>query len=120
MIEFRMTSCLITFDRKYFEYRGERDQNDKCLAIGRYESAFLANLVASFLLESTNHHFKNTKFHHIYRDDGIVIFDHKKRFNKLANWLKEFQLNINKLTEGTFLSVPQHATPMVQPQSTVI
>jgi len=106
MIEFGMASCLITFDGKYFEYQGKGDKNDKGLAIGGYESAFLANLVASFLLEKTNNHFKNTKFHGIYRDDRIVVFDGNKKFCKLGNWLKEFQNYINILTKGTFFSIP--------------
>ena len=103
MIEFGMQSCLITFDSKYFEYRGDGDSTDKGLAIGGYESAFLADLVASFLLEKTNHHFENTKFHGIYRDDGLVIFNDNKRFDELANWLENFQTDINTLTGGTFL-----------------
>ena len=83
MIEFGI--CLITFNSKYFKYRGDGDNTDKGLAIGGYESAFLANLVASILLEKTDHHFENTKFHGIYRDDGIVIFNNRKKFYKLAN-----------------------------------
>ena len=80
MIEFRMVSCLITFEGKYFEYRGKVDKNNKGLAIGVYESPFLANLVTSFFLEHTNHHFNNTKFFGIYRDNGITIFNDKKKY----------------------------------------
>jgi len=120
MIEFGMVSCLNTFDGKYFEYQGKGDKNDKGLAIGGYESAFLADLVASFLLEKTNNHFKNTQFHGIYRDDGIVVFDGNKKFCELPNWLNEFQNYINDLTEGTFFAIPQHATPMDHPRSTFI
>ena len=47
MIRFGMTSTLLNFQDKYFEY-GE-DISTKGLAIGGYESAFLVDLVASFL-----------------------------------------------------------------------
>jgi len=120
MIEFGMQSCLITFDSKYFEYRGDGDSTDKGLAIGGYESAFLADLVASFLLEKTNHHFENTKFHGIYRDDGLVIFNDNKRFYELANWLENFQTDINALTGGTFLPFPRHEDPMDDSGSTLL
>ena len=79
MIEFGMASCLITFDDKYFEYRGKDYENDKGLAIGGYKSSFLANLVTSFLLKHTIHHFNDTTFHDIYGDNGIVVFNGKKK-----------------------------------------
>ena len=47
MIGFGMQSCLITFDRRYYEYRGGEEKSDEGLTIGRYESAFLMDLVAS-------------------------------------------------------------------------
>jgi hypothetical protein len=49
LTHFGMGNTLIAFEDKYFEYDGDRDVNDKGLTIGRYESAWLADLVASSL-----------------------------------------------------------------------
>jgi hypothetical protein len=50
MIAFGMGNTLLTFVDKYYEYDGERDIMDKGLTIGGYESAWLADLVAAFVL----------------------------------------------------------------------
>ena len=104
MIKFHMDSCLISFDGKYYKYKGGEAESDKGLVIGGYESAFLANLVASYLLEETEEYFEKTKFHGIYRDDGIVAFNGKLTFAEIQVWLKRFQEKINKITGGTFLN----------------
>ena len=103
MINFGMASCLITFNRKFYEYQGKGDQNDKGLAIGGYESAFLADLVASYLLEMTKHHFTNTRYHGIYQDDDMILFQGTRKITELKLWLKRFQNSINQITNGTFL-----------------
>ena len=46
-----MRSTLLTFEDKYYEYV-EKGIKTKCPAIGGYESAFLEDLVASYLLEN--------------------------------------------------------------------
>ena len=46
LINFGMSSTLIFFDGEYYEYHGG-EKEEQGLAIGGYESAFLANLVAS-------------------------------------------------------------------------
>jgi hypothetical protein len=53
MIAFGMGNTLLTFVDKYYEYDGERNIRDKGLTIGGYESAWLADLVAAFILENT-------------------------------------------------------------------
>ena len=98
-----MALCLISFDGKYYEYRGDGDKNDKGLAIGGYKSAFLANLVASYLLEKSKRFFNDTKFHGIYRDDGFVVFNGKKNLVDSNLWLTKFQKEINEITGGEFL-----------------
>ena len=103
MIKFGMASCLVTFDGEYYEYKGNGDNNDKGLAIGGYESAFLADLVASYLLEKSEKYFEKTKFHGIYRDDGLIAFNDIWSFQSIQKWLKEFQTNINEITNGTFI-----------------
>ena len=61
-----MRSTLISFQDKYYEYKGNSNEDDIGLAIGGYESAFLADLVASFIFEKTKTFFNNTKFRDIY------------------------------------------------------
>ena len=62
-----MSSTLLNFQDKYYEYR-EEDLETKGLAIGDYESAFLEDLVAFYLLEVTNNKFKEVLWRGIYRD----------------------------------------------------
>ena len=50
LIAFGMSSTLLTFEDKYYEY-GEKGIETKGLAIGGYESAFLADLVVSYLFK---------------------------------------------------------------------
>ena len=76
-IRFGMSSTLICFDGEYSEYhRGEKEKQG--LAIGGYESAFLANLVAPYLFEKAKAHFYLTLYHGIYRDDELVVFKGNK------------------------------------------
>ena len=93
--------------------RGEAEC-DKGLAIGGYKSALLANLVASYLLEETEEYFEKTKFHGIYRDDGIVAFNGKLTFAEIQVWLKRFQEKINKITGGTFLNLRSKSGNLVR------
>ena len=56
IIRFGMSSTLICFDGEYYEYhRGEKAEQG--LAIGGYESTFLADLVAYYLFEKAKAHF---------------------------------------------------------------
>jgi len=62
MLKFGMGSTLITFEGKYWEYGGDKDIYDKGLTIGGYESAWLADLVAAYVLENTQSFFEEAKF----------------------------------------------------------
>jgi hypothetical protein len=53
MIAFGMGNTLLLFVNKYYEYKGKKEIQDKGLAIGGYELAWLANLVAAFVLENS-------------------------------------------------------------------
>ena len=77
LIGFGMSSTLLNFQDKYYEY-GDEGLETKGLAIGGYESAFLVDLVASYLLEVTNNQFKEVMWRGIYRDDGLLVFKGKK------------------------------------------
>ena len=52
-----MSSTLLNFQDKYYDYR-EEGLEIKGLETRGYESALLANLVASYLFEVTNNQFK--------------------------------------------------------------
>ena len=80
--------------REYYEYHvGEREEQG--LAIGRYESALLAYLVASYLFEKYKPILCPTIYHGIYRDDGLVVFKGKKKESEIKDWLEEFQQTVN-------------------------
>ena len=65
IIQFGMISTLISFDGEYYEYHGG-EREEQGLAIGRDESAFLANLFASFLFEKAKPIFRPKIYHGIY------------------------------------------------------
>jgi hypothetical protein len=94
-----MDNCLITFGDKYFEYDGDKDVYDKGLTIGGYESAWLADLVGTFVLDHTEHLFRESPFSGIYRDDGLVAFNGKQSPSEIVSWLDEFQLEVNRVTD---------------------
>ena len=76
-IQFWVSSILISFNRKYYEYHsGKREEQG--LAIGGYESAFLVNLVASYLFEEAKTLLNQTTYHGIYQDGGMVVLKGKK------------------------------------------
>ena len=82
MIKFGMWNCLITYRNKYYEYSGHCDANSKRLTISGYESAFLADLAAAYLLEMTKDCFENSIYNGIYRDDGInVVIGHLSKYD---------------------------------------
>ena len=53
MIKFGMTNTLVIFQEQYWEYGGKCDVEEKGLTISDFESAWLADLVATYILEST-------------------------------------------------------------------
>ena len=82
LIQFGMNSTLISFHGEYYEYHGG-EREEQGLAIGGYESAFLADLVASYLFEKATPIFRPTIYHGIYRDDGLVVFKGKKEKSEI-------------------------------------
>eukprot|EP00957_Ditylum_brightwellii_P139350 10620593-Ditylum_brightwellii.AAC.1 len=64
LVKFGMKSTFIRFKDRYYQYKGaagaSADNEDIGLAIGGYESAFFAKLVASYLLEKTENQFIKT------------------------------------------------------------
>ena len=55
----------------------------KGLLIGGYESAFLVDLVASYLFEKCINKFKEFLWKGIYRDGGLLVFKGKKSLSEI-------------------------------------
>ena len=89
-----MSSTPISFDGDYYEYHGGEIE-EQGLAIGGYESAFLADLVASYLFEKAKLNFRPTIYHRIYQDDVLVVFKGKKKASEIKYWLENFQQPVN-------------------------
>jgi hypothetical protein len=90
MIAFGIENTLLTFVDKYYEYDSKREIQDKGLTIGGYESAWLADLVAAFVLENCEDLFVDAVYNRIYRDDGLVIMDGQKTNTDIGEWLETF------------------------------
>eukprot|EP00957_Ditylum_brightwellii_P156748 11930644-Ditylum_brightwellii.AAC.1 len=78
MVQFGMKNTLVSFQDKYFVYKGAAKganltNKDVALAIGGYKSAVLTNLVAPYLFEMTGSKFIEAKYKGIYRDDGLMV-----------------------------------------------
>jgi hypothetical protein len=50
LIQFGMENTLLTFQYQYYIYGGDQSLDEKGLTIGGYESAWLADLVAAYIL----------------------------------------------------------------------
>eukprot|EP00957_Ditylum_brightwellii_P127804 9746897-Ditylum_brightwellii.AAC.1 len=61
------------------------------MAIGAYESAFLADIVASYVLEETEECFEQCVFRGIYRDDGLVVFVGNRNKIEIQEWHRKYQ-----------------------------
>mmetsp|Transcript_21390 Transcript_21390/g.42844 ORF Transcript_21390/g.42844 Transcript_21390/m.42844 type:complete len:91 (+) Transcript_21390:714-986(+) len=90
MIGLGMGNTLIWFRDKYYQYGSIVDKDRRRLTIGRYKSAWLADLVAAFILENTQPLFTDTIFNGIYRDDGSMISKGKKMKSDMVEWLSSF------------------------------
>ena len=96
MVKFGISNTLLTFQDRFFEYGGDCDPDKRGLTIGGYESAWLADLVAAFILEKAKSNFKKTSYYGIYRDDGIVLFKGYWFNREIQKWLESFQKKVNR------------------------
>jgi hypothetical protein len=103
-IKFGMCNTLITFVDKYYLYDGDLDFNNRGLTVGGFESAWLADLTISYLLETIDQDlFKNVDYFGIYRDDGLAVFKKDLQPLEISNWLSSFQNAINSVAGNNFL-----------------
>ena len=104
IIAFGMSSTLLIFEEKYFYYR-DKGIKTKGLAIGIYGSAFLVNLVASYLFEKCNNQYKEFLWKEIYRDNGLLVFKGKKSLSEIKIWGEDFQSRVHKITDNDYLQL---------------
>ena len=55
--------------------RGRRRPLERALTIGGYDSAWMADMVAGYILELAKDHFDLARYFGIYIDDGNVAFE---------------------------------------------
>jgi hypothetical protein len=84
MIKFGMGNTLLTFVDKYYEYSGDLDIEDRGLTIGRYESAWLADLCMAYVMDNSRDILDDLIYDGIYRDDGIAVFKGSKMTGKIT------------------------------------
>mmetsp|Transcript_30140 Transcript_30140/g.36840 ORF Transcript_30140/g.36840 Transcript_30140/m.36840 type:complete len:149 (+) Transcript_30140:213-659(+) len=104
-IEFGMSSTLLSFWDKYYVYHGGERNGEQALAIGGYKSAFLADLVARYLLEKSQDLFSDDQVSKgIYCDDGIYVTTTKWTAADLRAWLTKFQARVDEIAESKHIS----------------
>ena len=86
-----MGHTIVSFQDKYFEYGCHPDPEERGLAIGAYDAAFMADITAAFAFEMAESYFGDAIFHKIYRDDGLVVFSGLPSISELENWFRVFR-----------------------------
>jgi hypothetical protein len=73
-----MGNTIVSFQDKYYEYGVDSDPDRQGLTISGFESAFLADLKASYIFDKLNMLFTwHAHFIGTYHDDEIIVFrDH--------------------------------------------
>ena len=77
-------------------YKGaakDEDLSDKDVALMNsiYESAFLADIGTSYVLEKTEECFEESIYWGIYQDDGLEVFIGQHTKCEIQQWLQKYQ-----------------------------
>jgi hypothetical protein len=98
ILKFSMGNEIVSFLDKYYKYGVEPDPDRRGLTIGGFESAFLANLEASYIFNKLRHIWeRHVRLLGTYRDDNIIVFNGQKSNKWLLNWLRIFQGEVGRL-----------------------
>ena len=82
----------------YYKYGESINTNEKGVTIYVYESAWLADLVVSYLLDNSEDVFKSTSKHYgIYIYDSIIFVNGKWSNEDITRWIKTFKLRVDDL-----------------------
>ena len=88
----------MSFRDTYYEYGVDPDPDRRGLTIGGFESAFLADLEATYIFDKLKHLLdRHVHFIGTYRDDEIVVFRGQRSDAWLSNWLAIFQREVDRL-----------------------
>ena len=108
LIKFSMGSTMCVFQDKCYEHigpEGDCKVEEKGLAMGGNEAAFLADLVALHCFEMNEEMLTDikTRCKGMCRDDGIIIFKGEKTKRDIIHFLDDFQRNVNEIAGNEFL-----------------
>jgi hypothetical protein len=93
-----MGNTIVLFLDKYYEYGVDPDPERQGLTIGGFESAFLADLEASYIFDKLKYIWeRHVRFLGTYHNDEIIVFNGKKSDEWLVNWLTTFQQEVDRL-----------------------
>ncbi len=95
---FSMGNTIVTFQDKYNKYGVDANPNRHGLTIGGFESAFLADLEASYIFDNLNYLLeRHMYFIGTYRDDELLVSCGRKTHDWLTQWLATFQKGVDRL-----------------------
>lgn len=96
-----MCNTLTTFNGKHCKYRINEAKENKGLSIRGYESACLADLIASCTFENIDlkQIFGETLLKGIYRDNGVIVLNQKHNENQIKNKFRQFQKAAEQLLQ---------------------
>jgi hypothetical protein len=98
ILEFSMGNTIVSFRDKYYEYGVDPDPNRRGLTIGSFESAFLADLEATYIFEKLHRLLEqHVRFIGTYYNDEIILFWGNRLNEWLKNWLSIFQKEVDRL-----------------------
>ncbi len=83
-----MRNTIVSFLDKFYEYGVDPDPERRGLTIGGFESAFLADLEASYRFDKLKQIWeRHVRFLGTYRGNEIIVFKGQKLDEWLVNWL---------------------------------
>jgi hypothetical protein len=98
ILKFSMGNTIVSFLDKYYKCGVDPDPDRRGLTIGGFESAFLADLEASYIFDKLRHIWeRDVRFLGTYRNDKIIVFNGQKSNEWLLNWLRIFQGEVDRL-----------------------
>jgi hypothetical protein len=93
-----MGNTIVSFRDKYYKYGVNPNPNHRGLTIGGFESAFLADLEATYIFEKLHHLLEQqVRLIGTYRNDEIIVFWGNRSNKWLKNWLSIFQKEVDQL-----------------------
>ncbi len=100
ILKFSMGNTIVSFREKYYEYGVDPDPGHHGFTIGRFESAFQADLEATYIFEKLYHLLEqHIQFIGTYCNNKIIVFRGNKSNKWLQNWLAIFQKEVDQILQ---------------------